>query len=133
MELGSLGFDALEEELATLASQLFAGTCRWLELVEELDRPGCRPELGQGSCAQWLAWRSGLAAQESGWEAMRDTLWRAEPRFRGTAAAPLNGRLRRQLPCVEASASITRRGLGPSARPLCGRPSGLPYLSRMKP
>jgi hypothetical protein len=61
MELGSLSVDELEVELATLASHLYAGTCRWLELVGELDRRGGWAECGQGSCAEWLAWRCGLA------------------------------------------------------------------------
>jgi Domain of unknown function (DUF222)/HNH endonuclease len=47
----------LEEEIATLASHIYAGTCRWLELVAELDRRG-----GFADCtvAQWLAWRCAL-------------------------------------------------------------------------
>jgi len=60
-ELESLSLDDLEDELATLASHLFAGTCRWLELVGEMDRRGSWAEWGQGSCAEWLAWRCGLA------------------------------------------------------------------------
>ena len=55
----SLSFDELESELATLASHLYAGTCRWLELVGELDRRG-EAESGRASCAEWLAWRCAL-------------------------------------------------------------------------
>jgi hypothetical protein len=51
-----LSFAELEEELASLASHIYAGTCRWLELVAELDRRG---ELAC-SCSEWLAWRCGL-------------------------------------------------------------------------
>jgi hypothetical protein len=47
----------LEDEVATLASHLYAGTCRFLELVGELDRRG---QWMDCSCAQWLAWRCGL-------------------------------------------------------------------------
>jgi Domain of unknown function (DUF222)/HNH endonuclease len=36
---------------------MYAGTCRWLELVAELDRRG---ELVTCTCAEWLAWRCGL-------------------------------------------------------------------------
>src|SRR5205823_14404730 len=59
-ELGELSFAELEDELATLASHLYAGTCRWLELVAELDRRGDWSESGCGSCAEWLAWRCAL-------------------------------------------------------------------------
>src|SRR5919109_3929777 len=55
-----LSLDELEAELATLASHLYAGTCRWLELVAELDRRGDWAESGCGSCAEWLAWRCAL-------------------------------------------------------------------------
>src|ERR671925_2037398 len=55
-----LSLEELEEELATLASHLYAGTCRWLELVGELDRRGDWTESGCGSCAEWLAWRCAL-------------------------------------------------------------------------
>src|SRR5207247_2233071 len=51
----------LEDEIATLASHLYAGTCRWLELVAELDRRGAWAESGSGSCAEWLAWRCALS------------------------------------------------------------------------
>ena len=52
-----LSDEELEDEIATLASHIYAGTCRWLELVAELDRRG-----GFASCtvAQWLAWRCAL-------------------------------------------------------------------------
>ena len=42
LELGEL-----EVELATLAAHLSAGTCRWLELVGELDRRGGWAEEGR--------------------------------------------------------------------------------------
>jgi hypothetical protein len=47
----------LEDEVATLAAHLNAGTCRWLELVGELDRRG---EWYDCTCAEWLAWRCAL-------------------------------------------------------------------------
>jgi hypothetical protein len=59
-EITTLSFDELEAELATLASHLYAGTCRWLELVAELDRRDGWAESGLGSCAEWLAWRCAL-------------------------------------------------------------------------
>jgi hypothetical protein len=56
-DLGGLTVAELEDELATLASHIYAGTCRWLELVAELDRRG---ELAGCTCAEWLSWRCGL-------------------------------------------------------------------------
>ena len=55
-----LTLDQLEDEIAQLASHIYAGTCRWLELIAELDRRGDFSESGSGSCAEWLAWRCGL-------------------------------------------------------------------------
>jgi hypothetical protein len=53
----ALSFEELEDELASLASHLYAGMCRWLELVAELERRG-----GVADCttAEWLAWRCGV-------------------------------------------------------------------------
>jgi Domain of unknown function (DUF222) len=59
--LDGLSLDQLEDEIATLASHIYAGTCRWLELVGELDRRGGFTESGSGPCAEWLAWRCALA------------------------------------------------------------------------
>jgi hypothetical protein len=56
-DLAELSFAELEEELAGLAAHINAGTCRWLELVAEVDR---RNKLVGCTCAQWLAWRCGL-------------------------------------------------------------------------
>ncbi len=57
----SASLDELEDELATLAAQLYAGTCRWLELIGELDRRGAWAESGWcRSSAEWLAWRCAL-------------------------------------------------------------------------
>jgi hypothetical protein len=56
-ELTSLTVAELEDELATLSSHIYAGTCRWLELVAELDRRG---GFAGCTCAEWLAWRCGL-------------------------------------------------------------------------
>jgi Domain of unknown function (DUF222)/HNH endonuclease len=55
-----LSLEQLEEEIATMAAHVYAGTCRWLELVGELDRRGEWEESGCGSCAEWLAWRCAL-------------------------------------------------------------------------
>jgi 5-methylcytosine-specific restriction endonuclease McrA len=61
MDLSSLSLNELVAELATLASHLNAGTCRWLELVGEVDRRGDWTESGSGSCAEWLAWRCAVS------------------------------------------------------------------------
>jgi Domain of unknown function (DUF222)/HNH endonuclease len=56
-----LDLEELESELATLAAHLYAGMCRWLELLGELDRRGgWAEEEGTDSCAAWVAWRCGL-------------------------------------------------------------------------
>ncbi len=59
-DLSGLSLDELEVELATLASHLYAGTCRWLELVGELERRGGWADSGCSSLAEWLAWRCAL-------------------------------------------------------------------------
>jgi hypothetical protein len=55
--LAVIPFGELENELASLAAHIYAGTCRWLELVAELDR---RDAFAYCTTAQWLAWRCGL-------------------------------------------------------------------------
>jgi hypothetical protein len=60
LDPSSLSLDDLEAELATLAAHLYAGTCRWLELVAELDRREGWAQDGCGSCAEWIAWRCAL-------------------------------------------------------------------------
>jgi hypothetical protein len=62
MALADLSADELEDEIATLASHIYAGTCRWLELVAELDRRG-----GFAGCtvAEWLAWRCALTPRSA--------------------------------------------------------------------
>jgi hypothetical protein len=61
----ALALDELEAELATLAAHLYAGTCRWLELVAELDRRGRWTETGARSCAEWIAWRCALTPRSA--------------------------------------------------------------------
>jgi Domain of unknown function (DUF222) len=57
--------DELEDEIATLASHIYAGTCRWLVLVAELDRRGVWAQWGWSSCAHWLAWRCALTPRSA--------------------------------------------------------------------
>jgi hypothetical protein len=56
--LVEMSLDELEDEIATLASHIYAGTCRWLELVAELDRRG---GFADSTVAEWLAWRCALS------------------------------------------------------------------------
>lgn len=58
MSYSDLSDDELEDEIATLASHIYAGTCRWLELVAELDRRG---GFAGSTVAEWLAWRCALS------------------------------------------------------------------------
>jgi Domain of unknown function (DUF222) len=61
----ALSDDELEDEIAALASHIYAGTCRWLELVAELDRRGAWAQWGWSSCARWLAWRCALTPRSA--------------------------------------------------------------------
>src|SRR5437763_10246281 len=53
--------EQLQDEIAVLASHIYAGTCRWLNLIAGLDRRGSWTADGAGSCAEWLAWRCALS------------------------------------------------------------------------
>jgi hypothetical protein len=59
-DLAGLSLAQLQDEVATMASHIYAGICHLLELVGELDRRGSWEESGCGSCAEWLAWRCAL-------------------------------------------------------------------------
>jgi hypothetical protein len=54
--------DALEEELASLASRIAAAESRFCALLAEVDRRGLWALAGASSCAAWLSWRCGLTA-----------------------------------------------------------------------
>ena len=62
---GLLSVRELEDEVASLAAHVYAGTARWLELVAELDRRGDWSGYASGSCAEWLAWRCALAPRSA--------------------------------------------------------------------
>jgi hypothetical protein len=51
----------METEIARLAGEIAASTCRWLELVAEFDRREGHLKAGFYSCATWLAYRCGLS------------------------------------------------------------------------
>lgn len=53
--------DAVADEIATLAGHLFAGTARFLALLDEFDRLEGWHQWGIKSLAHWLSWRCGLA------------------------------------------------------------------------
>ena len=61
----TLSLADLEAELATLAAHVYAGTCRWLELVAELDRRSGWAAAGLRSCAEWIAWRCALTPRSA--------------------------------------------------------------------
>src|SRR5215218_6350614 len=53
--------EALEQEIAELASHIHAATCRWLTLIAEFDRREGWAHWGCRSCAHWVSWRCGIA------------------------------------------------------------------------
>jgi hypothetical protein len=65
LDFSGLAQADLEAELATLAAHLNAGTCRWLELVGELDRRSGWVVPGIRSCAEWIAWRCALTPRSA--------------------------------------------------------------------
>ena len=65
VDLATLPLAALEAELATMAAHLNAGTCRWLELVAELDRRSGWVVAGVRSSAEWIAWRCALTPRSA--------------------------------------------------------------------
>jgi hypothetical protein len=61
--MSDLPLNELENELASLASNLSAGMCRLLEIVGEVDRR--EAWTGWSSCAAWLAWRCALSPRSA--------------------------------------------------------------------
>jgi Domain of unknown function (DUF222)/HNH endonuclease len=59
--IAALPTKRIEEEVTTLAAEIYAATCRWLQLVAELDRREAYLEWGCHSTAQWLAWRCSIS------------------------------------------------------------------------
>jgi hypothetical protein len=64
-ERAPLPLERLEDELAELAAEINAGTCRWLELVAEFDRRDGWGQPGVRSCADWLSWRCAVSPSEA--------------------------------------------------------------------
>ena len=60
-DLDSLTADRLEDEIVSIASEVYALTCRWLCLIAEYDRRRAHEKAGFATCSQWLAWRCGLS------------------------------------------------------------------------
>ena len=59
--IAEISLERLEHEIVELASHIYAGTCRWLELVAEFDRREGLTTWGCRSSAEWVAWRCGVA------------------------------------------------------------------------
>lgn len=59
--LDSMPLERLEREIGELAAHISAATCRWLELVAELERREGWAHWGCRSCADWLSLRCGVA------------------------------------------------------------------------
>lgn len=59
--IAAMPLERLEREIGELAAHIHAATCRWLELVAELDRREGWAEWGCRSCADWLSLRCGIA------------------------------------------------------------------------
>jgi hypothetical protein len=55
--------EQLEAEITSLAAQINAGCCRWLELVAEFDRREAWGSWGCRSCAEWVAWQCALTTR----------------------------------------------------------------------
>ena len=102
----------LQDEIATLASHIYAGTCRWLELVAELDRRGATPG---SSTAEWLAWRCALTPRAA--LAYAGYTWAPDGSLIVRARlAPEDGAL--FVRALEASRDRLREDDGGSAEPL---------------
>lgn len=50
----------IEREIGELAAHIAAATCRWLELIAELDRRGGHEAWGFHSSGAWVAWRCSI-------------------------------------------------------------------------
>lgn len=54
--------ERLADDIAALAADIQAATCRWLLLVAEFDRREGWAAEGCRSCAEWIGWRCGVGA-----------------------------------------------------------------------
>ncbi len=59
-ELETAPTEWIEREIGELAAHIAAATCRWLELIAELDRRGGHEAWGFHSCGAWVAWRCSI-------------------------------------------------------------------------
>jgi hypothetical protein len=59
-ELDAAPTEWIEREIGELAAHIAAATCRWLELIAELDRRGGHEAWGFHSCGAWVAWRCSI-------------------------------------------------------------------------
>jgi hypothetical protein len=58
---GTKPLELLEREITSLATQIYAATCRWLCLVAEYDAREGWASWGAKSCANWVALHCGIA------------------------------------------------------------------------
>jgi uncharacterized protein DUF222/HNH endonuclease len=59
--LSALSTEEVENEIASLAAEIAASMCRWLELIAEFERRKGHLEAGFHRCADWLAYRCSLS------------------------------------------------------------------------
>lgn len=59
-ELETAPTEWIEREIGELAAHIAAATCRWLELIAELDRRNGHEAWGFHSCGAWVAWRCSI-------------------------------------------------------------------------
>ena len=62
-DLEELLLERIEHEITELASHIYAGTCRWLELIAEFDRREGWGSWGCRSCAEWISWRCAVGSR----------------------------------------------------------------------
>jgi hypothetical protein len=62
-DLEHIPLERVEDEIAELASHIYAGTCRWLELIAEFDRREGWGPSGCRSCAEWISWRCAVGSR----------------------------------------------------------------------
>ncbi len=63
MELATTATERLEAEAATLAAHLAAATCRFLDVVAELDRREAWTGWEARSMAHWVSWKCGVGSR----------------------------------------------------------------------
>ncbi len=60
-EIAAMSTERIADEVTTLAAEIYAATCRWLQLVAEFDRREAYLDWDCHSTAQWVAWRCSIS------------------------------------------------------------------------